>query len=220
MKITVEDKKIEVFHNRDIQFDFSNKSKCAIVGNSSILLNKEYGDLIDSHDTIVRFNCARTEGYEKHVGSKNDFRVLNGHVFAGTTDKSRSPEFNENFIPSLTSEKFLITYFDVHLLLKGIIENVNKNELYFFNQEYKKYCDSLVGHDKESTTGILAVMFFISYFKNVSLFGFNFYKENIENAHYWEKTSPSADVNQFHKFDGEEKLIKYLQDEGRVKLYE
>ena len=223
MNITVDNKKIKVFHNKDIQFDFSNKNKCAIVGSSSILLNKEYGDLIDSHDTIVRFNSARVIGYEKHVGSKNDFRVLNGHTFAGTTDKIRFPEFDENFIPSLKGEKFLTTYWDINLLLTGIMRNVNKNDLYVFTPEFKKYCDSLVGHDRECSCGLLAIMFFISYFENVSLFGFNFYQEdNLENAHYYQKISSNTNTKpeDYHKFDGEKKLMEHLQSEGRVKLYE
>ena len=41
---------------------------CAVVGNSPIILEKEFGNDIDSHDVVIRFNIAETEGYEKHVG--------------------------------------------------------------------------------------------------------------------------------------------------------
>ena len=40
-----------------------NKS-CAVVGSSPILLKKEYGKDIDSHDIVVRCQDQRLEGFE------------------------------------------------------------------------------------------------------------------------------------------------------------
>ncbi|KAB2028227.1 hypothetical protein ES319_D05G084200v1 [Gossypium barbadense] len=37
---------------------------CAIVGNSGILLNRDYGELIDGHEIVIRLNNARTEKRE------------------------------------------------------------------------------------------------------------------------------------------------------------
>ncbi|TYH70019.1 hypothetical protein ES332_D05G090400v1 [Gossypium tomentosum] len=34
---------------------------CAVVGNSGILLNRDYGELIDGHEIVIRLNNARTE---------------------------------------------------------------------------------------------------------------------------------------------------------------
>ena len=58
--------------------DFRDKS-IAIIGNSPIILEKEDGDFIDSHDYVFRFNGAKTEGFEKHTGSKCNLRMMNGH---------------------------------------------------------------------------------------------------------------------------------------------
>ena len=44
--------------------------KIAIVGNSPILLEKELGEEIDSHDEIIRFNDFQIEGFEEKVGTK------------------------------------------------------------------------------------------------------------------------------------------------------
>ena len=52
---------------------FANKSIC-LVANSSELLEYEYGELIDSHDIIIRFN-----GYkivEKHTGNRTDIHCV------------------------------------------------------------------------------------------------------------------------------------------------
>ncbi|CAL8389305.1 unnamed protein product [Arctogadus glacialis] len=49
---------------------------CAVVGNSVNLLGSQYGPLIDFHDVIMRFNTARTVGYEGDVGSKTTLHIM------------------------------------------------------------------------------------------------------------------------------------------------
>uniref|UniRef100_A0A6N2MCF1 Sialyltransferase-like protein n=1 Tax=Salix viminalis TaxID=40686 RepID=A0A6N2MCF1_SALVM len=49
---------------------------CAVVGNSGILMQKEYGELIDRHEVVIRLNNARTEKYERNVGAKTNISFL------------------------------------------------------------------------------------------------------------------------------------------------
>lgn len=55
-------------------------SSCAVVGSSGILLRRENGDLIDSHEMVIRLNNARTTGFERYVGSKTTLSFLNSHM--------------------------------------------------------------------------------------------------------------------------------------------
>ncbi|KMT05500.1 hypothetical protein BVRB_7g176250 isoform A [Beta vulgaris subsp. vulgaris] len=55
-------------------------SSCAVVGNSGILLSKEYGELIDSHEAVIRLNNARIETYQKNVGSKTSISFVNSNI--------------------------------------------------------------------------------------------------------------------------------------------
>ncbi|XP_075635994.1 beta-1,6-galactosyltransferase GALT29A [Castanea sativa] len=55
-------------------------SSCAVVGNSGILLKSEYGELIDSHEFVVRLNNARTTGFERNVGSKTSISFVNSNI--------------------------------------------------------------------------------------------------------------------------------------------
>ncbi len=45
-------------------------ASCAVVGNSGVLLSTQFGEAIDEHEVVIRFNAAVTEGYEAFVGSK------------------------------------------------------------------------------------------------------------------------------------------------------
>ncbi|KAH7519043.1 hypothetical protein ACOSQ2_016363 [Xanthoceras sorbifolium] len=53
---------------------------CAVVGNSGILLKKNYGELIDSHEMVIRLNNARTERFEQSVGSKTGVSFVNSNI--------------------------------------------------------------------------------------------------------------------------------------------
>ncbi|KAJ4971571.1 hypothetical protein NE237_004670 [Protea cynaroides] len=55
-------------------------ASCAVVGNSGILLKTGHGDLIDSHDVVIRLNNARTEGFQRNVGSKTNISFVNSNI--------------------------------------------------------------------------------------------------------------------------------------------
>lgn len=53
---------------------------CAVVGNSGILLKHDLGDVIDSHEFVIRLNNARTGGFERDVGSKTTLSFVNSNI--------------------------------------------------------------------------------------------------------------------------------------------
>ncbi|XP_038209036.1 beta-galactoside alpha-2,6-sialyltransferase 1 [Zerene cesonia] len=55
---------------------------CAVVTSAGALRNSRFGEFIDSHDMVLRFNNAPTENYTEDVGSKTTFRILNSQVVA------------------------------------------------------------------------------------------------------------------------------------------
>ena len=57
-----------------LPYDFTS---CAVVGNGGILRANAVGPAIDSHAAVWRLNQAPTKGYERLVGKKTTFRVLN-----------------------------------------------------------------------------------------------------------------------------------------------
>ncbi|KAK4375904.1 hypothetical protein RND71_006581 [Anisodus tanguticus] len=53
---------------------------CAVVGNSGILLKSAYGELIDSHEAVIRLNNARIGGFEHRVGSRTTLSFVNSNI--------------------------------------------------------------------------------------------------------------------------------------------
>lgn len=59
----------------------SNKySSCAVVGNSGILLNRDYGSAIDAHEVVIRLNNARVDHFEAKVGKKTSISFVNSNI--------------------------------------------------------------------------------------------------------------------------------------------
>ncbi|XP_050212722.1 beta-1,6-galactosyltransferase GALT29A isoform X2 [Mercurialis annua] len=53
---------------------------CAVVGNSGILLQKNFGELIDGHEMVFRLNNARIERFEQFVGFKTNVSFVNSNI--------------------------------------------------------------------------------------------------------------------------------------------
>ncbi|XP_078609557.1 beta-galactoside alpha-2,6-sialyltransferase 2-like [Branchiostoma floridae x Branchiostoma japonicum] len=55
-------------------------NSCAVVSSSHALRFHSYGQEIDSHDAVLRFNCAPTHKFEQFVGNRTDFRLINTRI--------------------------------------------------------------------------------------------------------------------------------------------
>ncbi|XP_043948280.1 beta-galactoside alpha-2,6-sialyltransferase 1 isoform X3 [Drosophila biarmipes] len=65
---------------------------CAIVSSAGSLAGSKLGRFIDTHDIVMRFNHAPTQGHEVDVGSKTTIRVVNSQVVT-------KPEFDFTHAP-------------------------------------------------------------------------------------------------------------------------
>jgi len=70
-------------------------------------VHNEYGDAIDRHDAVFRFNDGPTQTFEKLVGSKTTFRIVNNNwsrAWWGLTHGARHV-IDTHFKPSILGVK-------------------------------------------------------------------------------------------------------------------
>tara|TARA_Y100001972_G_C7663543_1_gene334993 strand:+ start:1357 stop:2100 length:744 start_codon:yes stop_codon:yes gene_type:complete len=186
----------------------------AVIGNSGILLDNEFGKEIDSHDLIIRCNLARVKGFEKHVGSKTSIRCIAGKSFWYNLE-GKMEAFDDGFIPNL-NETLIIKATPLNNAIQGAVKNFHsKNTIHYFNDQFLDYCNSLC-KSSDVTVGFCATVLACAISKNVSVYGFNFFKENDwGKKHYFEKITP---YKQGHNFKDEEEYFKVLEKQNFISI--
>lgn len=183
----------------------------AVVGSSGNLLNHEFGEEIDKHDIIIRFNQARVEGYEKHVGSRTDIRIVNTHVFKGTTSTKNFSKLDKKFIQKL-SPQLLVVSKPVAYEKEKVSPN---NDVMFISDELYAHCEKVLGNEKQPSVGFLGVFLAMTSGKKVSVYGFD-QSNSTENKHYWEEVSKIGD---HHKFSKEKEIFDILEKQELITIF-
>ena len=164
-----------------------------LVGNGSSIRDKENGKLIDSFDTVVRFNSYKIKGFEKHTGIKTDiwFTVNRGHI------------------KDVDTYKYVYTH--------SWEKNENKCEITSYIREYVEA--EKINHDlilsipiKAPSTGLIAIYYFIEKYGSVTITGFDWWDR--EEHHYGDKEVRGT----LHKPKEEHKIIMELVKENKLKF--
>lgn len=221
MKLIDAIKSSKAFRSKELSFDGS----CSIVGNSGILLNSQFGNLIDQSDYVMRFNGAKTDSFVESVGQKTNIRILNCHYILNIDSKSyynhqknRFPEMDRFFLHSLKGEN-LIFKTDPSWELwrkKEILKKVeNDNEIFFISKEFYEL-GKKINNGSEPTNGFTGLMLGLKFFNDIKCFGFSFYDDDAPK-HYYETLN--CDPKNNHNFNKEKKIFNLLNDAKFIKLF-
>jgi len=198
--------------------------KVAIVGSSAVLLEKEYGDIIDGYDTVIRFNRAPVVGYEKFVGSKTDLRVVNAHVFSNAScegdERFKTAKLTQpkNFIKELENSNIL------HIGTAGA-GSVNPDEMGWSDRSthihptskafIMNYHSITIGQlSKAATVGIKTIKLMILNNLTPHLFGFGLGESGV--THYWEDRDPRSEC---HAYSDERNKLKQWEKQVQIKIF-
>ena len=159
-----------------IDVDNFNNPSIAVVGNSGKLLSEEQGEFIDSHDIVFRCNLAKTEGFEKNVGTKTDFRFIAGKSFWRDLTGQFS-SYEDNFLTNLKDQHFIIKAEPLYAAIQGIIKNYNtESKILYIRQDFIDDAQESIGID-DISLGMTAILMANQWSNNVSVFGFTFFQE-------------------------------------------
>ncbi|QDZ19058.1 sialyltransferase [Chloropicon primus] len=179
-----------------------NFTTCAVIGSSGILLKYQNGKEIDGHDMVLRFNSARTKGFEKHVGGKTTHRLTNSRNFGFRESKS---------------EQVL-----VHLRTPGAmralvqrLKNKTKSVLYGLNPPWYSYMDKSLHF--LSTSGLNGILIALHRCERVRLYGFHVHPRHGVPYHYYNVKDKPANVG---RDDNEWLVVKHLIENKFVELGE
>ena len=213
----------------------------AIVGNSGKLLHKRHGEAIDSHDAVIRFNWAPTEGYEAQVGSKTTIRLSNTHYLKAVTDDEFDKKMGKNYT-GWDKDFYFTKIKNQTIVLKKMsswvndpetdwrinkrIEELGGNAIDCLEERFMTYCDAML-HPKLSSMGLLGVAMAIANrdeghgAKSIDCYGFNFYQEEEEDRHYYDvMTQTKGQQAEHHNFGHEKRIFLTLLNEGVIKIHD
>jgi len=193
--------------------DLTVKGELLIVGNSNSLLNN-YGGLIDSFQTVFRFNRAPLIGYEDHVGTKTNFRILNNHVFENINPGKEYSNQPKSFIRKIKNTNILrIGPGEVNRKAIKHFER-KKNEVYLFDYQYADELKQKVNFNSTKNMSVGAIMISLSLISGIktNIIGFDLDKRDV--THYWEQRPKKMSIS--HDFSFEKNWISTLVKENKI----
>eukprot|EP00899_Mesostigma_viride_P016726 jgi/Mesvir1/25054/Mv11898-RA.1 len=205
---------------------------CAVVGNSGVLLLKQNGQDIDSHDAVIRLNMAPVRGYEQYVGRRTTFNVVNSHniksLIAGKLRWRVTPGNEGSHLVVFETSGRPTRYHLCQPLLRHVpqAKPLLLNPV-FANRAHRlwvqvKYLLEQEGHgekkyNRKPMSGYFATIFSLQVCDRVDLYGFDAYtsKRRSYRYHYFDDVQGFTGV---HSFDLAMEVFKLLSQKYDLQI--
>ncbi|KAM3608577.1 uncharacterized protein V6R79_001169 [Siganus canaliculatus] len=212
--------------------------RCAIVGNSGILLNSSCGPEIDSHDFVIRCNLAPVDEYYRDVGRRTNLVTMNPSVVQRAFQDLVSEEWRERFLQRLQSLSGSVLWIPAFMAKGGeervewalrliLLHTVDVRTAFpslRLLHAVRGYWLTNNVHIKRPTTGLLMYTMATRFCEEIHLYGFWPFPQNPQgNAvkyHYYdtlkyEYTSSSSP----HTMPLEFRTLSSLHRQGALRLH-
>ena len=210
-----------------LDIDFFNFSKCALIGNASVIKKKKYGSYIDTFENVIRLNVGPTKNYEPFVGTKTTHRIISQQAYQNQNIQNK---FEINFIKNTKNIKILvITEDNKYELLKNRNQYIDKSiNIFFFENLFNKNLRFSVSskynifkklyyykYGKNLSVGLVAISILYLLDIEVELFGFDLNKRTNNYGHYYDEEKK---IFTNHDFEYENKLLNSIIKSRKFKL--
>lgn len=176
---------------------------CAVVGNGGILLLDSYGEAIDAHDAVFRFNDGPTAGFHEHVGTKTTYRLINNNWSRAWGHKR----------PKGASEEALVLFGQGSARsAPGLAARFSSEKIYFMAPEFAGNARGMykrayvlmhergfieVNGRNSPPTGVEGLFFALALCEEVHLYGFNVKSDPSVPYHYHDKVKGEEGAHSF-----------------------
>ena len=200
LKYLINDTKDILIDTDGNPFDLYFDHKCLLCGSSGKLKHSNYGNHINKYKTIVRFNIAPTEGYEKFVGDRTTIRFIRG------------PTLRRKILPVKKNRKYLNDS-DYIIIVGRFKKFKSKSKVLFINPKFLERLNLIF----KASTGFVGFIIMHMLSEKLDLIGFmnlGYVKRNC-GFHYWEKLNGKQNKmigsdNLCHPMNTESRLIKKM----------
>lgn len=200
-----------------IKPDLNLYENIAVIGSADALLERNDGEFIDSFDSVVRFNRAITKGFEKHVGSFTDLRVVNLHVLKCSLDiRDGVEQPGRDFIKELRDTKILVDCMP-DVLIKNAQNLHSSNEIYHSNRWNQQHLlEYKIGHHMSLGTFLISVLVQSGFKPHCFGFGRRGDKKVLTSHYFWNKPKGKSVC---HDFNLERQLLLQMEQDKKIVLH-
>lgn len=194
---------------------------CAVIGNGGVLVHNEYGEAIDRHDAVFRFNDGPTQTFEKLVGSKTTFRIINNNWSRSWLRKRARGASEEHLLlfgmgAAKSYEALVKRYPDVKVWFMapefaGVARGMYKKAYLLMNEAG---IVEVKGRNSPPT-GVEGLFFALAVCKQVHLYGFGINADPTVPYHYHDKVKG---VEAAHSFGFQAIFLKMLAQSGHFDI--
>jgi hypothetical protein len=209
---------LETLPQSDLAVTFDS---CAVIGNGGVLVHDEYGDAIDRHDAVFRFNDGPTQTFEKLVGSKTTFRIINN---------SWSRAWLRKRARGTTEEHLLLFGIGAAKAYEALVKRYPDVKVWFMAPEFAGVARGMykkayllmneagiveVKGRNSPPTGVEGLFFALAVCKQVHLYGFGISADPTVPYHYHDKVKG---VEAAHSFGFQAIFLKMLAQSGHFDI--
>jgi hypothetical protein len=191
--------------------------KIAVIGNAGSLLNSSYGNFIDKHETVVRFNNANISDYTDSTGKKTTDLVINCHVYWNSDLKGEGFSEWESSSEVFDKHKGIsVLYVNTNYADKGRGPIPKDMPFYIMKKEYFDNCqNSPYNLPKIPTVGFATICCLVKSGFKPNIFGFTADKNSKWDHYFEDRPKPSIS----HSHESEIECLLDMEKRELIKIY-